>query len=137
MSSGFWQRVDKGATCWEWTGGKVGRGYGAAYVDGVQRPAHRVAYEELRGPVPDGLDLDHLCRNRACVNPDHLEPVSRRVNLLRSPITLTARKAAQVECVNGHEFTPENTAINKNGTRRCRECVRIRQRAYTARKKAG
>jgi hypothetical protein len=106
--------------------GRVGRGYGACYVDGKQRPAHCRSYELLRGDIPEGMDLDHLCRNRLCVNPDHLEPVTRRENLLRSPITLTALKAAQTHCIHGHAFTSENTKIRPNGTRLCITCNRKR-----------
>lgn len=69
--------------CWEWTAAKAGQGYGYFWKDGGLRRIHRVVYEELRGPIPSGLDLDHTCRNRACCNPAHLEPVTRTVNLRR------------------------------------------------------
>lgn len=85
------------------------------------RVAHRVVYESLVGPVPEGMDLDHLCRNRACVNPDHLEPVSRGINLHRGE-TIPAAKAAQTHCINGHEFDERNTGIRPNGTRWCKAC---------------
>lgn len=93
------------------------------------RLAHRVAYEQARGPIPEGLELDHLCRNRACVNPDHLEPVTHRENLLRAD-TFAARHAAQTHCVNGHEFTPDNTYIRTRpeGGRECRACRKARNR---------
>lgn len=136
-TSTFWGRVDKTDDCWNWTGGITGRGYGAFYVDGAQRPAHRHALEMAMGAsVPTDLDVDHLCRNRRCVRPEHLEPVTRRENLLRSPITLTSQKAAQTHCVHGHEFTDANTAHRKNGTRACRTCQRDRDRAFKARKRA-
>jgi len=81
----FWARVDKAAPggCWIWTGAVEGKGYGAPSINGVKRPAHRLAYEDLVGPVPEGLHLDHLCRVRRCVNPAHLEPVTSRENTLR------------------------------------------------------
>lgn len=135
LPSSFWAKVEKTEACWIWKASKVRSGYGVVHFNGRQRPAHRVAYEAVNGTVPTELDIDHLCRNRACVNPSHLEAVTRRVNLLRSPITLTAQKAAQKECVNGHEFTPGNTDIRSNGTRRCRECSRVRSRMYEARKR--
>ena len=69
--------------CWVWLGAKMRNGYGQLVVGGVHYAAHRYAYQELVGAIPAGLDLDHLCRNRACTNPDHLEPVTRSENLLR------------------------------------------------------
>ncbi|MFI1562215.1 HNH endonuclease [Streptomyces sp. NPDC020490] len=81
----FWARVDKTAPggCWVWTGSVESKGYGAPTINGAKRPAHRVAYEDLVGPIPEGLHLDHLCRVRRCVNPEHLEPVTSRENALR------------------------------------------------------
>ena len=89
-------------------------------------PAHRVAYELMRGPIPDGLTLDHLCRNVGCVNPDHLEPVTMKENILRgySPAAQAARRD---ECAHGHAYTPENTYRYANGSRRCRICQRAAQ----------
>lgn len=84
----FWTKVhlpsDDG--CWVWTASQNGTGYGALTIAGARKLAHRLAYAHLVGPIPDGLDLDHLCRNRMCVNPAHLEPVTRRENLRRSPL---------------------------------------------------
>lgn len=119
---------DSDTDCWEWQAGKGTNGYGLMRVDGRQTAAHRFAYQLYVGPIPEGLDLDHLCRNRGCVNPGHLEPVTRRENLMRGE-TITARKAAQTHCIHGHEFTPENTGRNSvTGTRRCRACDRARNR---------
>lgn len=109
--------------CWLWTG-SLGSGYGRIFVDGKTEPAHRITYEHFVGPVPDGLELDHLCRNTRCVNPSHLEPVTHAENIRRGDLALGIRSAA-THCVNGHEFTPENTAPRKrNGSvhRRCRKC---------------
>ena len=88
--------------------------------------AHRAAYELLVGPVPTGMHLDHLCRNRWCSNPAHCEPVSIGENLRRGngPTGLNARKA---HCLRGHPFDDANTHINQDGTRRCRECARLGQ----------
>jgi hypothetical protein len=116
--------------CILWTGGQDGRGYARFCTDAVhQRAAHRWVYERYRGPVPNGMELDHLCRVRHCVNPDHLEPVPHKVNLARSDITVQARLSARTHCINGHEFTPENTFFKRKVRgRRCRICKRLSER---------
>lgn len=114
--------------CWTWVGARNWDGYGMIRHEGATRLAHRIVYTLLVGPIADGLTIDHLCRNRACVNPDHLESVTRRVNVLRGD-TFQARHAAQTRCKRGHEFTPENTYIEPSGSRRCIACRRARVRA--------
>jgi hypothetical protein len=81
----FWFHVvrDPDTECWEWTAARKNGGYGSFFVDGRHLYAHRFAYEMLVGPIPSNLELDHLCRNRGCANPAHLEPVTRRTNVLR------------------------------------------------------
>jgi hypothetical protein len=107
-----------------WVVGKTdGRGYGQIRVDGRDLGAHRVAYTELIGCIPEGLKLDHLCRNRACWNPYHLDPVTHRVNVLRGA-GLTAQSARRTHCLNGHLYDAANTYIKPNGSRQCRACHR-------------
>ena len=121
----FWSRVDKSGDCWLWTG-SLWDGYGRCYFAGRSDFAHRVSYRLLVGPIPTGKQLDHLCRNRACVNPAHLEPVLGRINILRgeSPTAINARKT---HCSKGHPFTAENTWWRRDEphSRRCRECHRL------------
>lgn len=112
--------------CWVWIGEIAWNGYGQIRRGSLStsRIAHRAVWIELRGPIPDGLDLDHLCRNRPCVNPDHLEPVTRSENLRRSPLMGWQRRA-QTHCKQGHEFTPENTRrrSDRPGERICKTCM--------------
>ncbi|WP_352237126.1 HNH endonuclease signature motif containing protein [Lentzea sp. NBRC 102530] len=127
----FWRKVSVNSEtgCWEWIAALRSNGYGAYFAgpDDRNALAHRVAYRTLVEAIPPGLDLDHLCRVRRCVNPAHLEPVTRRTNLLRGE-TVVAARAAQTHCVNGHEFDAANTYIRSAGTRDCRACHRNRER---------
>lgn len=131
----FWIKVDKSGDCWLWTAGRTPEGYGKFWLDGRTVLAHRVAFELGHGPIPDGLQLDHLCRVRHCVR--HLEPVTVRDNLMRGPGTLAAINAAKTHCRNGHEFTDANTYRPPDGSRMCRECMRAKdRRAYWRKKRA-
>ena len=123
----FWARVDRSGECWLWTGA-LRNGYGQVTITSGDGPrthyAHRIAYEIARGEIPAGMTIDHLCRNLVCVNPDHLEVVTRKENVLRG-VGLSARNARKTECKRGHAFTPENTYVQpSNGSRRCRTCLR-------------
>lgn len=115
--------------CWIWTASVSTPGYGQVYLSGRNRIAHRLVYELLVGPIPEGLNLDHLCRNRRCVNPAHLEPVTQRENLMRGVGTIAGQNARKTHCKHGHEFTPENTRRDAKGNRHCRACARQRWQA--------
>lgn len=109
--------------CWEWQRGLV-TGYGKLHAEGRWWLAHRLGWERLVGRVPPGLDLDHLCRNRKCWNPSHLEPVTRQENLRRSSETQATKNATKTHCLRGHAFTLENTGYKRSGWRYCKECQR-------------
>jgi hypothetical protein len=130
----FWNYIDKTPTCWRWTGSLVREGYGFLRVNGKTTPAHRFAYELLVGPIQDGLTIDHLCRVRHCVNPEHLEPVTRDENTLRGTGP-TARHARQTHCKQGH---PLDVTQLENGRprRRCSICSRGWRQAWKARARA-
>lgn len=120
--------------CIEWMGGRNGSGYGiigvGSVIDGSRTMAriHRVAYQALVGQIPDGLELDHLCRNRACWRVEHLEPVTGRVNKMRG-ISPPAVNSAKTHCAAGHPFDAENTYRTADGWRRCRACGAAHARA--------
>jgi hypothetical protein len=123
--------VDAATGCWNWTGAISNSRYGSIFYEGRMQKAHRVMWRLLRGEIADGMDLDHLCRNTKCVNPNHLEPVTRSENLRRG---LMDRNSQKTHCKRGHEFTPENTRIKPgNGHRVCKTCMRMHIRNWRAR----
>jgi hypothetical protein len=111
--------------CWKWTGLLSHYGYGRFTVGTTQLHAHRLAYSFFRGPIPDGLPLDHLCRTRSCVNPDHLAIVTNRTNLLCG-LTTSAAHLRKTHCPKGHPYQGDNLFVDSDGARRCRICMRAR-----------
>lgn len=123
----FMERVsmDPNNGCWLWLGAFYPLGYGMVTVHGTRKPtqAHRMSYLLFNGSIPEGLHLDHLCRVRGCVNPQHLEAVTKKENTLRG-FGITAMHARKTHCAKGHEFTNENTKIiYRNGARAGRACI--------------
>lgn len=135
-SARFWSKVDKTGDCWLWTAATFPSGYGQFAVGPPWRRvmAHRWAYEDRFGVIPDGLQIDHLCRNRPCCNPDHLEAVTQHENIMRgeSPSAVHAR---MTECKQGHPLTPDNVYITSVGNRRCRICTLATNRRSAQRRK--
>ncbi len=139
----FWMRVDdRGGpdACWPWRGWVNDGGYGIVATtrrrQAIHIRAHRLAYELVhRVPIPSELTIDHLCRVRHCVNPAHLEAVTKGVNVLRGATT-AARHACATVCPRGHAFDATNTYWKPGGARGCRECRRVQCREYQARRLA-
>jgi len=126
MTARFWSKaIVRGQDdCWPWVAAVTHTGYGRINIGGTIKRAHRIAYELVKGPIPEGLELDHLCRNRACINPDHLEPVTHAVNMRRG----YSANAAKTHCPQGHEYSDANTYTYSDGRRMCRHCQRDRGR---------
>jgi hypothetical protein len=129
----FWAKINKEGLggCWLWMGATTGKsGYGRIYVQRRMVLAHRFAYELTTGPIPAGMDLDHLCRTRLCVNPAHLEPVTHHENVLRGEGG--AHHAAKTHCPKGHPYSPENTLVWR-GIRNCKACRAQHQASFKKR----
>lgn len=145
VSERFWSKVAQGkGDCWVWTGAAMPSGYGRFGIGGNKGVlAHRWAYEHMVSQIPDGLVIDHLCRNRSCVNPWHLEPVTQKVNVQRGRAAEVMRswRSGATHCIRGHEFSPENTRVRSNGSRACKTCHRVadreKKRRLRANRKAG
>lgn len=134
------ERVDKRGPlgCWPWLSTRNSEGYGmfTLQVEGrrVSRPAHRLVWTELVGEIPADKVLDHICRVRHCVRPEHLEIVTFRANVLRG-VGPTAQNARRSECVNGHQLTPANLYLTREGHRHCRTCALRRAAEHKQRRR--
>jgi hypothetical protein len=134
----FWEKVNKNGPngCWVWTASLTSTGYGQIEVDYQKVKAHRVAYKLLVGDIPTDKELDHLCQNPVCVNPEHLQPVSHRDNVIRGK-GWAKDNLAKTNCPQGHPYDLINTKFYKND-RQCRTCKRARDlRSYYAKRAAG
>lgn len=118
----FWDKVSPCPVsgCWLWTGAITSQGYGSMGVDGKTVNTHRHAYLMLVGEIENGLELDHKCRVRRCVNPDHMEPVTKQINIARGEAG--ANWAAKTHCPRGHAYSDTNTYLTPKGKRICRRC---------------
>ena len=122
--------------CYKWPGYITGMGYGQLGTKkklGKNISAHRLVWEATNGPIPHGLSLDHLCRNPACVNPHHLEPVTHKENCLRG-VGITAINSKKTHCKTGHPFDEDNTGYQKSGKRYCKECQKVASNKYRMKK---
>ena len=120
----FWSKVQVTPGCWLWLGAPNEDGYGQYAFQEKNWLAHRLSYTLLVGPIPESLTLDHTCRVRHCVNPDHLDPCTTQINTKRG------YWATRTHCERGHEFTTENTRIRGDGSRACRTCHREYMRTW-------
>lgn len=138
--SRFWRRVDLGdrteRECWAWQGSVNQDGYGHFWWNGKNGRAHRYAYELRVGPIPKGKQLDHLCRNRWCVNPSHLRVVTNSENMHAPGSRARAHlNATMTHCQRGHKLTPENVGIQQGKYRYCRPCKRKRDYVYDSKRR--
>jgi hypothetical protein len=135
-----WSKVTITNECWIWTGTISSQGYGQFERSGKRYRAHRAFYEEIKGSIPFGLEIDHLCRNRACVNPTHLEAVSRRTNILRGS-GCSAKNSKKTHCIKGHLLKGDNLMLyryhkTKQLWRFCRTCRNEANRKWIAKRKS-
>ena len=141
LAERFWRRVPERSpwpdVCWQWRGGSAGDGYGIFRV-GPHRTerAHRVAWRTTGSEIPDGMELDHACRRRDCVRPEHLTLVEKYFNARQGSATFATRKAAQTQCRNGHPYVDGSFAITITGYRQCRRCSCVNSARHRLKTKA-
>lgn len=130
----FFDKVDTDfdSGCWNWTGARCGtnRAYGQFFLDGRRQLAHRAAWRIFIGEMPEGYDLDHLCRNPRCVNPWHIEPVPHRENVRRGWAAILAARRELLVCPSGHRLDEANIYVDPLGAARCRACRREAQKRW-------
>lgn len=132
----FWSKVEKTDSCWNWIGSISKSGYGKFTLNQKPSYAHRASYELIKGKIPDGLQIDHLCRNRKCVNPEHLEVVTQQENKKRglAGFITGLKQRAKTHCPQGHEYSKENTYFSKHKKGNKRHCRICKQISYHTRK---
>jgi hypothetical protein len=127
--------VEETTGCWRWTGASQPTGYGQMWNGKRPEQAHRISYRLYRGEIPCDCEIDHICRNRSCVNPEHLRAVPHRENM-RVSDTVMGRNAAKMFCKRGHPFSGRNLIITTTGARQCRICINMHARNAKARRRA-
>lgn len=135
LPDSFWSKVKKTESCWLWTGATQSSGYGSFGIGGRAYSTHRLAYEDAREPIPDGMQIDHLCRNKRCCNPGHLEVVTAAENNRRA----RAHRGYYIggECGFGHKLSGDNLRIHPRGNLVCRTCARRHKRTWNATREKG
>lgn len=123
----FWSKVQKTDSCWNWLGGKNTRGYGHIEVNYKKISAYRLSYQLIKGKIPENKEIDHLCRNHACVNPDHLEAVTHKENVRRGDVS--KYNSIKTHCPQGHPYSGDNL-YNNNGRRHCKTCGKIKGKIW-------
>lgn len=127
--------------CWTWQGAKTRKGYGVIHNPATGRNVytHRAMYEHRHGRIPEGQQIDHLCREPRCCNPGHLEAVTPATNTQRglAPVVTRLRHRSLMQCPHGHAYTEENTYIAPSGGRSCKACRRRRNEEWNAKRRAG
>lgn len=126
--------VHKTETCWEWTGAIAMNGYSKTKLNFKYTSGHRAFFEHYKGPISPGLQIDHLCKNKRCVNPEHLEMVTPRENSARSPGTISTINRHKLECNSGHLLSGDNLYMTPDGRRQCRSCKTAAAHKYNKKK---